>query len=94
MKKILQAFKNLFSKKKKKERTIYICDPDRAIECSKEGCWYLSGGPCKCTSKIKFAKRDLVGKPVVASNLDIWNETYWEKLIFGYVPDSQKKQGL
>ena len=91
MKKILQAFKKLFSKKSR--RTIYICDPVRAVDCSKEGCWHFSGGPCKCTSKVKNAKRDEKGNAVIASDLDIWNDAYWEQLLFGF-SDSQKKQGL
>lgn len=91
MRKILQVFKKLFFKNKK--RTIYICDPDRATDCIKEGCWYCSGGPCRCTSKVKNAKLDEKGHPIVASDLDIWNDAYWEQLLFGF-SDSQKKQGL
>lgn len=93
MKKILQAFKKLFTKKRKR-KVIYVCDPDRAVDCSKEGCWYFSGGPCRCTSKVKYSKLDDKGKPVIATDLDIWNDSYWEAQLFGFFPDSQKKQGL
>lgn len=92
MRKILQAFKKLFSKKEK-QQVIYVCDPERATKCSKEGCWYLQDGPCRCTSKKENAKRDVDGKPVIAETMDIWNDAYWEKLLFGF-EDSQKKQGL
>lgn len=92
MKKILQVFRKLFHKKEK-QRKIYLCDPVAAQKCSKEGCWYLSGGPCKCTSKKQYAKLNAKGKPILATDLDIWNDEYWEKQIFGFF-DSQKKQGL
>jgi hypothetical protein len=92
MKKILQAFKKLFSKKPSDE-TIYICDPYKANGCSKDGCWYFAEGPCRCTRKRRYAKEDPKGHPVIATTLDIWNDEYWEKQIFGFT-DSQKKQGL
>lgn len=77
MKKILQAFKRLFSKKEKKE-IYYICDPDKAVKCSKEGCWYLYHGPCKCTMKKSQAKVDKHGRYVIATAMDIWNDEFRE----------------
>lgn len=80
MKKILQAFKKFFIKKDKEtnEPIYYVCDPDKATECSKEGCWYLYHGPCKCTSKMSQAKTDEHGRCVVATAMDIWNEEFRE----------------
>lgn len=62
--------------------TIYICDPAKATKCSKEGCWYSEEkGPCKCTKKRKQAKLDDAGKPIEATDIDIWNEEYRENLL-------------
>lgn len=77
MKKILQAFKKLF-KRKEKQEIYYICDPNKATRCSKEGCWYLMHGPCKCTKKKSQAKVDKRGRYVIATVMDIWNEEYRE----------------
>ena len=96
MKKILQVFKNLFSKKKKKESKsviYYICDPTRAKQCPKTGCWYFREGPCQCTKHKEYAKRDEKGNPIIARPIDLWNDAFWEDTIFG-ISDSQKKQGL
>ena len=92
MKKILQAFEKLFSKREAKQ-IVYICDFSKADTCSKEGCWYISQGPCKCTSKKKNAKLDENGKPIVATDLDIWNSDWYELQIDSII-GSQKKQGL
>ena len=77
MKKILQAFKRLFYRE-----TYYICDPKKAVHCTKKGCWDLYHGPCKCTSRKKYAKLDDQGKPMVASDIDVCNIEWMEsKLI-------------
>ena len=78
MKKILQAFKKLFSKKAK-EVVYYICDPEKAKKCPKgEQCWYIEHGPCKCTSHKSYAKTDKKGRPMIAHAMDIWNEEFRE----------------
>lgn len=62
--------------------TIYLCDPLKATKCTKEGCWYSKEkGPCKCTKNPKQAKVDSKGKPVEATDIDIWNEEYRENLL-------------
>lgn len=80
MKKILQAFRKLF-RRKEKETVYYICDPEKASNCSKEGCWYLSHGPCKCTKKKAQAKVDKKGRYVIATTMDVWNEEYREYML-------------
>ena len=90
MKRILQVFKNW----KHRRKPIYICDPTKATSCSKDACWYVYKdlpGPCKCTSKKKYAKIGKDGKPTIASDMDIWNEEFVE---FCLLEGSQKKQGL
>ena len=83
MRKILQAFKKLFQRKKEEDEdeVIYLCDASKAKECSKAGCWWISQGPCKCTKRKAYAQRDKRGKPVVASDEDIFNLEYMEGLI-------------
>lgn len=77
MKRILQAFKQkIFNKRK-----AYICDPYRARKCTKEACWAINHGPCKCTIKKAYAKRDINGKPVIASDEDLCNEDYYDYCI-------------
>ena len=96
MKKILQVFKRLFGKDGR-NRKIYVCDPDRNVDCSKEGCWLISKGPCRCTTNKRAAKIDISGKPVIASDMEIWNEDYYDYLIMELqkpFEKSQKKQGL
>lgn len=82
MKKILQVFKKLFSGRGR-YATFYVCDPARNTKCSKEGCWYISKGPCRCTSKKKCAKLDADGKPVIATDIEITNEEWLELRLFG-----------
>ena len=74
MKKILQAFKRIFKRKPR----AYVCDPNKAVGCSKDGCWYISHGPCKCTKNKKYAQKNSFGKPVVATEMDLWNSEYYE----------------
>ena len=75
MKKILRAFKL----RKLKKRKFYICDPDKNHKCSKEACWLISGGPCKCTSKKKYAKiSSATGEPDIAKDEDLYNLDYLE----------------
>jgi len=78
MKKILQAFKKLF-RREKKEKPIYLCDPEKATSCSKgPQCWYFNHGPCRCTRKKQWSKSDKFGRPMIATPMDIWNEEYRE----------------
>lgn len=81
MKKILQAFKKLFKgKRNEKPKEFYICDPQRNQGCSKNGCWEIYHGPCKCTASLKYAKRHDDGTPVVAKDEDLYNldwADYW-----------------
>lgn len=79
MKKILQAFKDRF----KRKHHIYVCDPRINTRCSKEGCWDISKGPCRCTRLKKFAKRDENGKPVIASDAEVTNLEWLEMQLFG-----------
>ena len=41
----------------------YVCDPTRNTACSKELC-FERGGPCETTGDVRFALRDLLGRPV------------------------------
>ena len=43
--------------------TLYLCDPQRAVSCSKEHC-FERGGPCGTTDDVRAALRDLTGRPV------------------------------
>lgn len=43
--------------------TLYLCDPPRAVSCSKELC-FERGGPCGATTRPEFAVCDLYGQPV------------------------------
>ena len=80
MKKILQAFKRLFSKSIWASREhIYVCDPSRNVKCSKEGCWYISKGPCRCTTKKSYAQLDNSGKPKHASDEEAYNLEWVEQ---------------
>lgn len=83
MRKILQAFKKLFSRrqKKEKEKPVYICDAERNWACSKEGCWTFFGGPCRCTKKQQFARKDEKGHPVIATDEEIFNLEWVERQI-------------
>ena len=40
---------------KQKLETIFVCDPYKNVDCDKVGC-YLTGGPCRTTTKLKYAK--------------------------------------
>lgn len=93
MKKILRVFKGLFKRKKKRE-IVYICDPARAYNCSKDGCWFIDHGPCRCTLHKDYAKLDEKGKPVLATDADIFNTDFYDYWISVQNSDSQKKQGL
>lgn len=77
MRKILQAFKKLFNKQK----VVYLCDPSKAVRCSKEGCWTIFKGPCKCTTNKKYAKLDSSGSPIIAKDEDIVNMEWLETQI-------------
>lgn len=81
MKKILQGFKRIFQKKDPHCSKAYICDPSKAVRCRKEGCWILHKGPCKCTGKKRYAKLDENGKPIVATDMDLWNAEYYDYVI-------------
>jgi hypothetical protein len=95
MKRILQAFKRLFSKSDKVDRKkVYICDPSKAVGCSKDGCWKIYKGPCKCTCNKKYAMRDEDGKVILATDDDLCNFEWLETSIFNAFEKSQKKQGL
>ena len=94
MKKILHLFKKIFSKKTYR-RKCYLCDPARNSKCSKDGCWYISKGPCRCTYKRKCAQIGEDGKPVIATDNDMYNLEWLEYRLFGKPSEeSQKKQGL
>ncbi len=87
----MRAFKDWRDRKK----PVYLCDDVRNSECTKDGCWYISCGPCKCTRKKKWAKRDSSGKPMLADADDIYNvEWMLANSDFWADPKSQKKQGL
>jgi len=73
MKKILRAFKKL------KKTKYYICDPVLARKCDKVMCWHYGNGGCKCTSIKAYSKKDDRGKPVIASDEDLYNMTYLEE---------------
>ena len=47
----------------------YICDPARNKDCSKALCCER-GGPCGLTGDVRFAMRDLTGRPVEAVEED------------------------
>ena len=70
MKKILQVFK--------RKRKFYICDPEKAKKCNKALCWDCNKGPCKCTKRKAYSKRDAEGKPIVATDEDLINFDYLE----------------
>ena len=40
-----------------------LCDPERNEACGKELC-FERGGPCGVTDNVRFALRDLTGRPV------------------------------
>lgn len=103
MKKILQVFKKLFKPKNnyKPPNKIYICDPSKNKKCTKDSCWDINEGECRCTSHKEFAKLDNNKRPIIATDSDIYNLDYIEKHIDPknfkdfYMPEkSQKKQGL
>ena len=73
MRRILQVFK--------RRRRFYICDPAKAKKCSKALCWEINKGPCKCTRKKSYSKRDADGKPIVATDDDLVNFEYLESRI-------------
>lgn len=80
MKKILQAFKNLFRKGNRvSKKPVYICDPRKAINCSKQSCWEINRGPCKCTHQKKQAKVDANGDPILAQDEDQYNLEWLEQ---------------
>ena len=104
MKKILQDFKGWFWRKwYRLDDPVYLCDPWRNRKCDKKACWIISKGPCQCTKKKKYAKRDENGKPVIATDEQIWNDAYMDYIIEqnphlytlkSYYEKSQKKQRL
>ena len=73
MKGILQGFKNRFQDWKVNHKPAYICDPGRAKKCDKGACWEIRKGPCRCTVKKAYAKRDSDGKPIIATDDDLVN---------------------
>ena len=81
MKKILQGFKKLFKRKPNYAGRAYICDPSKNHECAKDGCWYITKGPCKCTLKKKYAQLDKDGKPMKATDDDLYNLEWMEQQI-------------
>ena len=81
MKKILQVFKKLFKREPQYSGKAYICDPIRNTACSKDGCWHISKGPCKCTLKKKYAKLDKNGKAMKATDDDLCNLEWMEQQI-------------
>lgn len=44
----------------RKKKTLYLCDPSKNKECTKQTCQIK----CKVTTKVEFAKLDNNGKPV------------------------------
>lgn len=93
MKRILQGFKRLLKRKERLVGKTYICDPARNIECSKEACWYIVQGPCRCTLKKKCAKLDEKGKPVIATEDEMINFEWMELQIATQKPllESQER---
>ena len=51
----------------------YICDPARNTACTKKLC-FERGGPCGLTDDVRFAVRDLLGRPVAATDPDTISE--------------------
>ena len=79
MKKISQVFKRIAQRCRSIfEGKTYVCDPQKAVKCGKQGCWEIYRGPCKCTGKRKYAKIGSDGKPIIARDEDLWNEEYLE----------------
>lgn len=92
MRKILQVFKRK-RKAPKPQLKVYICDPERNRKCDKTGCWYIGKrGPCKCTLKKKYAKRDANGDPVIATDNDILSIDWLEEKIFEASRDEGKQK--
>lgn len=90
MKKILQAFKGRFKRKQR----IYVCDPQLNESCSKQGCWFIYKGPCRCTKKKKCAKRDENGNAIFASDAEITNLEWLEMRLFGQQKTDERVSDL
>ena len=52
---------------------LYICDPEKNTECSKEEC-HINGGQCRCTEDSRYAKRINNGKLLIALGVDAIQE--------------------
>lgn len=85
MKKILQGFKNRFQDWRVNHGPTYVCDPYRARKCDKRACWEFHKGPCKCTVKKAYAKRDSEGKPIIATDDDVMNMEYLDQQMKEYL---------
>ena len=48
---------------------LYVCDPDKCIECSKSNC-FINDGPCHSTIDPKQAKLDDNGNPIISKDID------------------------
>ena len=48
------------------QRVIYLCDVNRNVKCTKEGC-VINGGPCCSTSEIDNSWRDINGDPIIST---------------------------
>lgn len=90
MRKILQVFR--------RKPKVYICDPAKAETCTKEGCWEINKGPCKCTLKKSRARLDANGKRLIASEEDQINLDYLESRISEFdrivAMDDEKKDEI
>jgi hypothetical protein len=58
-----------------KKKVVYICDPEKNHECTKERC-FLNGGPCRCTAFTDFAKTGEKSKPIVALATDYCTDQF------------------
>ena len=51
----------------------YVCDPARNTACASALC-FERGGPCGTTDDVRFALRDLTGRPVELVDEDFEKE--------------------
>lgn len=45
------------------KQPLYLCDPEKNINCTKESC-YINSGPCSSTTKPEFAFTNENGEPI------------------------------
>lgn len=59
------------------ETMLYICDPQKNVQCTKDNCFRLCGGNCYKTTDRACAIEHYDGSPMESGTVDHWHRRPW-----------------